>query len=107
MAEWPTLEDVKATLGIATPARDDVLEQARQAAIDQVVTDTYDPAPDDPTASQYSAAMVLATEVVKAPEAPYGIAAALDLGQLAVVATQPTYLRLIKGHRRTGTFGVA
>jgi hypothetical protein len=59
----------------------------------------------DPTHSLSSAALILAVMVLKAPEAPYGIAAAFDLGAVRVAADHPTYARLLTGARQR--FGVA
>jgi hypothetical protein len=58
-----------------------------------------------PTYSQSQAALILCVMVVKAPEAPYGIAAAFDLGAVRVAAEHPTYTKMLTGHRQR--FGVA
>lgn len=114
---WPTLDQLKAELGTSTTARDDTLTQALNAAVEQVKIDVGhwddigDPAaeppipPDVPDDSLGAAALVLAVMVAKAPQAPYGIVAAFDTGAVRVASSHPTYLRLLKGHRRV--FGIA
>ena len=127
MAEWPTVDQVKLSLGVTTAARDSLITVATAAAIEQVAVDigytdievteesgggfvlmgTLDPddesAPSEilPTNSLSQAALILATMAVKAPDAPYGIAAAFDLGAVRVAADHPTYLRLLKGQRHS------
>ena len=58
-----------------------------------------------PNASTASAALILATMAVKAPDAPFGVAAVFDTGGLRVAAQHPTYLRMLVGNRRS--FGIA
>lgn len=134
MAEWPTVEAVKQSLGVTTSDRDGLIASAVQAAIEQVAVDlgyrnisvseesespgnafvltasvysvdadqvgsTSDPAEVEPTNSLSNAALILAVMAVKAPEAPFGIAAVFDLGALRVAANHPTYLRMLTGHR--------
>lgn len=53
----------------------------------------------DPTASMSNAALILAVMVTKAPDAPYGIAAAFDLGAVRVAAEHPTYTKMLTGQR--------
>ena len=133
MADWPTVADVKQSLGVTITSRDGLISAALGAAIEQVAVDIgyeqievsqdSEPTgpfvlnavldPDDesvpseivPTHSLSQAALILATMAVKAPDAPYGIAAAFDLGAVRVAADHPTYLRLLKGQRHT--FGLA
>ncbi len=59
----------------------------------------------DPNYSQSNAAGLLAVMVLKAPEMPYGVVAAFDLGAVRVAADHPTYQRLLTGSRQR--FGVA
>lgn len=134
MADWPTVEQVKSSLGVTTDARDDLIRLALAASIEQVAFDIgYEDAeaeedsgtglysvigilgPDDdeseptqeliPNSSLSQAALILAVMAVKAPEAPYGIAAVFDLGALRVAADHPTYRRMLTGSRLR--FGIA
>lgn len=132
MAVWPTVSVVKTVLGVTTDAKDAVIADAVGAAIEQVVVDcgyntitvsTPEAVPaatgsleldaDDepivvaitPTHSLSQAALILAVMSVKAPDAPYGVAAVFDLGGMRVAAQHPTYQRLLTGHRFT--FGVS
>lgn len=76
------------------------------ASVPNWETDEWeDPAEIDPNHSLSAAALILAVMVLKAPEAPYGIAAAFDLGAVRVAADHPTYARLLTGSRQR--FGVA
>ena len=99
MAAWPTIEELKAELGVTTSGSDAVLERALEAAIEQVVLDCGGASVNDPSASQSQAALVLAVMVAKAPAAPYGVAAVFNSGALRVSANHPTYLRLLSGQR--------
>jgi hypothetical protein len=134
MAAWPTLEELKLTLGVTTDVRDVTLTRALGAAIEQVGVDVgyrdvavddldaapeltgwidYDdadpPAPDvvtvTPNESLAQAALLLAVTAMKAPDAPFGVAAIFDTGGIYVARQNPNYLRLLKGSRRR--FGVA
>ena len=131
MAEWPTVAAVRSSLGAST-GKDDVIAAATAAAIEQVATDigyedidvnldsgtdlfdatgTFDT--DDsgsyesiiPNNSLSQAALILAVMAVKAPDAPYGVAAVFDLGGMRVAAQHPTYLRMLTGSRQR--FGVS
>jgi len=134
MAEWPTVEAVKQSLGVTTPAKDDLIASAVKAAIEQVAVDlgyqditvsedsgsgeeryvltagvfvhdadtggdVTDPVEVPPTNSMSNAALILAVMVVKAPDAPYGIAAAFDLGAVRVASDHPTYTKMLTGQR--------
>jgi hypothetical protein len=99
MAAWPTLEDVKARLGVTTSSADQTLQDALDAAVEQVTSDCGGVPITDPSASQSQAALVLAVMVTKAPDAPYGVAAVFDSGGLRVAANHPTYQRLLVGQR--------
>lgn len=132
MAEWPTVEAVKLSLGVTALNRDEMIASAVAAAIEQVGVDigyedievsedsgsglftlvaTLDPEDSGsyleviPSHSLSQAALILAVMAVKAPEAPYGIAAAFDLGAVRVAAQHPTYQRMLTGSRQR--FGVA
>ena len=99
MSTWPTLEELKAELGVTTSSSDEVLARSLEAAVEQVTLDCGGTAIDVPSASQSQAALVLAVMVAKAPAAPYGVAAVFDTGALRVSANHPTYLRLLSGQR--------
>jgi len=103
IAAWPTLEELKAELGVTSSSSDAVLQRSLDAAIEQVISDCYGKAlvaANEPSASQSQAALVLAVMVAKAPAAPYGVAAVFDTGALRVSAQHPTYLRLLVGNRQ-------
>lgn len=133
MADWPTVAQVKLSLGVSTDTRDDLISTALQASIEQVGYDlgyhdveVDEESPDGyvlvgvledpdeesepvveivPTNSLSTAALVLAVMAVKAPDSPYGIVAAFDLGAVRVASQHPTYTKLLTGHRQR--FGVA
>lgn len=99
MASWPTLEELKAELGVTTSSSDSTIQTSLDAAIEQVTSDCGGVPITAPSASQSQAALVLAVMVAKAPAAPYGVAAVFDSGALRVSANHPTYLRLLVGQR--------
>jgi hypothetical protein len=106
VASWPTLEELKAELGVTVSTSDEALARSLEASIEQVQIDCLGDLPavthpivTNPTASQSQAALVLAVMVAKAPAAPYGVAAVFDSGALRVSANHPTYLRLLVGQR--------
>jgi len=134
MAEWPTVEAVKLSLGVTTDTRDDLIASAVKAAIEQVAVDlgyqditvsedsgsgsdgyvltagvfvhdadtggdVTDAVEVPPTNSMSNAALILAVMVTKAPDAPYGIAAAFDLGAVRVASEHPTYTKMLTGQR--------
>ncbi len=131
MAAWPSVADVKLALGVTTNAKDAVITVALGAAIEQVgidlgyrevslpdpevpvLTGWLEEDEDDvpiiltltPSHSLSYAALILAVMAVKAPDAPYGVAAVFDMGGLKVAADHPTYQRLLTGQRQA--FGVA
>lgn len=126
MADWPTVDQLKLQLGVTTSERDDLISLGLAASIEQVCIDLgytevavaiADPptalgvfedeaaATITPNASTASAALILATMAVKAPDAPFGVAAVFDTGGLRVAAQHPTYLRMLVGNRRS--FGLA
>jgi hypothetical protein len=110
---WPTLGELLVQLGINTaqegiPAdRLAILNRALAAAREQVEIDTVgfpavEPAiypPEDPPESLAAAALHLAVRVVKAPDAPFGIAAVFDSGGIYKARNDPDYVRLLKGYR--------
>lgn len=115
-------------------ALDDALTRALGAAIEQVGTDLGysgvvvtdadttpeatgyltepDPEADppdepetiEPNHSTAQAALLLATTVMKAPDAPFGVAAVFDAGGIYVARSNPNYTRLLVGSRNR--FGV-
>lgn len=133
MADWPDLVLLKQALGVDRDDKDDLLEQALAAAIQGVVTDcggdpvdvTFGSPPDPPSVdlrypspadghtpveidlddSLAAAALLLAVSVMKAPDAPFGVASTFDTGGIYVARFNPNYTRLIKGHR--ARFGIA
>lgn len=132
MADWPTLAELKVTLGVTTDARDVTLTRALGAAIEQVGVDVgyrdvavadvdtvpeltgwieYDDNDDPdvvtvtPNESLAQAALLLAVTAMKAPDAPFGVAGIFDSGGIYVARQNPNYLRLLKGSRLR--FGVA
>ena len=128
MADWPTLGLVKQALGVDHATKDVLILQALAAAIEGVVTDcggsavtvsftsgtpTVDlttPEPDEPveipvTESLAAAALLLAVSVMKAPDAPFGVASTFDTGGIYVARHNPNYTRLLKSNRVR--FGVA
>ena len=128
MAEWPTVAAVKRSLQVDTDTRDEDIAAALAAAIEQVgwslgyqdvevieesgggfvLLGTLDPDVDVdevvPNASVSQAALIATVMVVKAPDAPFGVAAVFDTGGLRVAAEHPTYQRLLVGNRQS--FGI-
>lgn len=131
MADWPDVAAVKQALGVTTSERDTVIAAALGAAIEQVAVDLgyvqiaveWDSSPDEdlpiltaaldeddspavivPSYSLNQAALILAVMAVKAPDAPYGVAAVFDTGGLTVASEHPTYQKMLGGQRQA--FGV-
>jgi hypothetical protein len=98
MADWPTLTLLKQALGVDRDDKDTLLQQALDAAIEQVQEDVGVPV-DDPTVSLAQAALLLAVTVMKAPDAPFGVASIFDSGGIYVARHNPNYTRLLKGQR--------
>lgn len=135
MAAWPTVAEVKASLGVTASNRDSVIAAALGAAIEQVcqdlgysdvvvatpsttpavtavLRDVWEADDEQPAAAAVvpnyatsQAALILAVMTVKAPDAPYGVAAVFDTGGLRVAAQHPTYRKLLTGNHLR--FGVA
>lgn len=130
MPDWPTLAAVKRSLQIDRSDRDADLTAALAAAIEQVGwdigyqqvsvelesgADTFtllgtldantDPAEVLPTYSTAQAALILAVMAMKAPDAPFGVAAVFDTGGLRVAAEHPTYRRMLVGNRQSFGLG--
>lgn len=111
---WPVLAELKLQLGVTSSVKDDLLERALAAAIEQVKVDCLgsraiaageDILDADVSASQEQAAMLLAVMATKAPDAPYGVATVFDTGALYVARQHPGYQRLLVGQR--SSFGIA
>jgi hypothetical protein len=98
MAAWPDLLALKRALGVTSTDRDTDLQLALDAAIEQTQLDAGIATP-TPSASLAQASLVLAVMVMKAPDAPYGIAGVFDVSAVKVAADHPTYQRLMAGQR--------
>lgn len=96
MADWPDLDELKLRLDITSEDHDDTLDKDLAAGIAAVKLDVgrWDEYTDEPDESLSLAALRAAELIATRPEAPAD-----------VVATDPAYLRLLKGHRRR--FGFA
>ena len=132
MADWPNLTMLKQALGVDRSDKDNLLQQALGAAIEGVVIDcggdpvevTFGSPPSDgvpvvelvdPSAEEAveitvttklaSAALLLAVTVMKAPDAPFGVASTFDTGGIYVARHNPNYEKLLKGNRVR--FGIA
>jgi hypothetical protein len=101
---WPTEADVLAQLGITADPAPAAVSVALRAAIDGVQFDTG-LITDTPPAGLWSAALLAAVIAVKAPDAPFGVAAVFDVGALYVARQHPSYIGLLRGYRLS--FGVA
>lgn len=111
---WPTLAELKLQLGVTSSVKDDLIERALAAAVEQVKIDCLgsralaagtDILDADVTPSQEQAAMLLAVTTVKAPDAPFGVASVFDTGVFYAARQHPTYQRLLVGQR--SSFGIA
>jgi len=100
VAEWPDVARLKRALGLTSDEANQEadLQAALDAATEQVQLDTGTATP-TPSASLSQAALVLAVMVMKAPDAPYGIAGVFDQSAVKIAADHPTYQRLIAGQR--------
>jgi hypothetical protein len=132
MADWPDLALLKQALGVDRSDKDALLQQALAAAIEGVVidcggdpvavsfgsppddgmpvVDLTDPSAEEPveitvTSKLAAAALLLAVTVMKAPDAPFGVASTFDTGGIYVARHNPNYTSLIKGNRVR--FGIA
>ena len=108
MADWPSLDELKGQLGITVelpPEREVTLQRALDAARNQVLIDTSIEYLDEPPDEVSAAALLLAVRIVKAPDAPFGVAAVFDAGGIYKAVSDPDYRRLLKGHR--AAFGIA
>jgi hypothetical protein len=105
VADWPTLAELKAELGVTDSLHDVSLSSALAAAVEGVRADTGIDVFAVPTDTLHRAALLLAVIVSKAPEAPFGIAAVFDVGAVQVARQHPTYTKMLKGNRVS--FGIA
>lgn len=117
MADWPTVDELKAALGVtvASPAQGALLDRALAAAIEQVeldvmggdqvdVDERFVDTMGEPSASLAQAALLLAVATSKAPDAPFGIAGVFEVGAMYVARSNPNYQRLLVGSRQS--FGI-
>lgn len=111
---WPTLAELKLQLGVTSSVKDDLLQRALDASVEQVkvdclgsaaIADGSDILDADVSASQAQAALLLAVTAAKAPEAPFGVAAVFDTGVFYAARQNPAYQRLLVGQR--SSFGIA
>jgi hypothetical protein len=95
VADWPDADEVKRVLDVTSDDWDDTLERVRLAAIAKVKADVgeWDEDADEPDESLAQAALRMAELISLRPEAAIG------------TISDPTYNRLLYGHRRT--FGIA
>lgn len=98
MADWPDLGALKRALGVTDSSRDADLTLALDAAREQTQLDAGIATP-APSASLAQASLVLAVMIMKAPDAPYGIAGVFDQSAVRIAADHPTYQRLLAGQR--------
>ena len=102
MAEWPTVDEVKQVLDITSDDWEDTVERITAAAIAKVKLDVggWDEYEDEPDDTLAQAALRMAGLIAARPGPVIGSA-----GGRRLVIDDPTYLRLLSGHRRA--FGVA
>ncbi len=108
MTDWPDLTKLKAVLGVTSTAKDVLLQDALDAAVEQAKVDVSGSEAEfvtdyasGPNAAIAQAALILTVMTVKAPDAPYGVAAVFDTGGIRVSAQHPTYLAMLAGNRKT------
>jgi hypothetical protein len=104
VAAWPTEAEVRQALGMSVDAAPEAVTRALEAAKEQVQID-IGATIDEPTSSLSAAALLLAVRILKAPEAPFGIAAVFEGGGLYVARSDPNYQKLLKGSRQR--FGIS
>lgn len=95
LGDWPTLEELKQILDITSDDWDPTVERVLESAITKVKLDVglWDEIVDEPDYNLAQAALRMAELLALRPEAA------------AQAASDPTYQRLLFGHRRA--FGVA
>lgn len=96
MADWPVLDELKLRLDIESDDHDDTLDKDLASGIAKVKLDVgrWDEYEDEPDDMLSQAALRMAELIAVRPEA-----------QVGVLGTDPTYSRLMSGHRRR--FGFA
>jgi hypothetical protein len=95
MPGWPSTDEVKQVVDVTSDDWDDTLARVTAAAIAKVKLDVgdWDEDVDEPDDALAQAALRMAELISLRPEAAVG------------VVTDPTYNRLLFGHRRS--FGIA
>jgi hypothetical protein len=95
VADWPGPDEVKRVLDVTSEDWDDTLDRVLSAAIERVKHDvgSWDDGVDEPDDNLAQAALRMAELLALRPEAA------------AQARTDPTYSRLLFGHRRR--FGIA
>ncbi len=95
MAEWPDAEELKQVLDVKSEDWDETLDRVLAAAIRRVQMDVgdWDEYTDEPDDSLAQAALRMAELMALRPESAVG------------AINDPTYNRLLKGHRKA--FGFA
>ena len=94
MADWPDAEEVKQVLDITSEDWDDTIDRVLASAIYRVKHDVgqWDEYEDEPDESLAQAALRMAELLALRPEAA------------AEASQDPTYTRLLKGHRKRFSF---
>lgn len=102
MADWPDAEELKQVLDITSEDWDETVDRVLAAAIARVKLDvgSWDEGTDEPDESLAQAALRMGELLSLRPEA----AAALTRAVRNDLARDPTYQRLLFGHRRR--FGI-
>lgn len=95
MADWPDAAEVKQVLDITSEDWDDTVDRILLAAVRKVQLDVgnWDEYEDEPDENLSQAALRMAELISLRPEAA------------VAASTDPTYLRLLYGHRRQ--FGIS
>ena len=96
MADWPDLDELKDRLDVTSEDHDTTLEKDLASGIAKVKLDVgrWDEYEDEPDDRLSQAALRMAELIATRPEAQPG-----------ALAADPTYSRLLSGHRRR--FGIA
>lgn len=96
MADWPDLDELKVRLDVTSEDHDDTLEKDLASGIAKVKLDVgrWDEYEDEPDDMLSQAALRMAELIAIRPEE-----------QVGILGADPTYSRLLSGHRRR--FGIA
>lgn len=102
MAEWPDAEELKQVVDVTSDDWDDTLDRVMAAAIAKVKLDVgnWDEYEDEPDEMLAQAALRMAELMALRADGTASFAAAVSS-----IGHDPTYQRLLSGHRRA--FGVA